>query len=150
MITTGIEFQAHTEQVPGSRQGSNGSVCFYCLGSHVNQGAKSGLERESRKYPGSSGGLQMKMLIFLIVLAAVVTVVLLKVRKADAEKDLARQKAMKKKQQQRKETITAEDQEWPVIIKAAGKSVEEDEETLPEPTMTAIKFKPVDHPGIQH
>ena len=39
----------------------------------------------------------MKMLIFLIVLAAVVTVVLWRVRKADAEKDLARRKAMKQK-----------------------------------------------------
>ena len=40
----------------------------------------------------------MKMLIFLIVLAAVGTVVLWRVRKADAERDLAHRKAMKQKQ----------------------------------------------------
>ena len=93
----------------------------------------------------------MKMLIFLIVLAAIVTVVLWRVRKADAEKDLARRKVMKKKQQQRKEFITPEDHvKWPVIIKASGKPVEEAEEELAEPTMTAIKFKPVDHTSTQH
>ncbi len=92
----------------------------------------------------------MKMLIFLIVLAAVVTVVLWRVRKADAEKDLARRKEMQQKQQQRKETITPEDHvKWPVIIRPAGKGVVEGEE-MPEPTMTAIKFKPVEHPGVQH
>ena len=92
----------------------------------------------------------MKMLIFLIVLAAVVTVVLLRVRKADAEKDLARRKEMKQKQQQRKETITPEDHvKWPVIIHPAGKGLVE-EQDMPEPTMTAIKFKPVDNPTAQH
>jgi hypothetical protein len=92
----------------------------------------------------------MKMLIFLIVLAAVFTVVLWRVRKADAEKDLARRKAMKQKQQQRKESITPEDHvKWPVIIHPAGKRAVEEEE-VPEPAMTAIKFKPVDHPGVRH
>ena len=93
----------------------------------------------------------MKMLIFLIVLAAVVTVALWRVRKADAEKDLARSKELKQKQQQRKETITPEDHvKWPVVIRAAGKPIEGVEEELPEPTMTSIKFKPVDHPSTQH
>ena len=93
----------------------------------------------------------MKMLIFLIVLAAVVAVVLWRVRKADAEKDLARRKAMRQKQQQRKETITPEDHvKWPVVIRAAGKPTKGNEEELPEPQMTSIKFKPVDHPGVQH
>lgn len=92
----------------------------------------------------------MKMLIFLIVLAAVVAVVLLRTRKADAEKDLARRQAMKKKQDQRKEVITPEDHvKWPVVIKAAGKAIEQEEE-IAEPQMTAIKFKPVDHPSVQH
>lgn len=92
----------------------------------------------------------MKMLIFLIVFAAIGAVVLWRVRKADAEKDLARRKAMQQKQQQRKETITPEDHvKWPVIIKPAGKGGV-DEEYIPEPTMTAIKFKPVDQPSVQH
>lgn len=93
----------------------------------------------------------MKMLIFLIVLAAVVTVVLLRVRKADAEKELARSKELKQKQQQRKETITPEDHvKWPVVISAAGKPIEGDEEELPEPTMTSVEFEPADHPSVQH
>ena len=93
----------------------------------------------------------MKTLIFLIVLAAVVSVALWRVRKADAEKDLARHKAMKQKLQQRKEAITPKDHvEWPVIIRAAGKPTEGDDKELPEPTMTAIKFKPVDQPSVRH
>ena len=91
----------------------------------------------------------MKMLIFLIVLAAVATLVLWRVRKADAEKDLARRKAMEQKKQQRKETITPEDHvKWPVIIHPAGKGAVEEEE-IPEPAMTAIKFEPVDHPSVR-
>lgn len=93
----------------------------------------------------------MKMLIFLIVLAAVVTVVLWRVRKADAERDLVRSRELKQKQQQRKETITPEDHvKWPVVIRAAGKPAEEVEEALPEPTMTSIKFESVDRPSTQH
>jgi len=93
----------------------------------------------------------MKMLIFLIFFGLVAAVVLWKVRKADAEKDLARRQAMKHKQKQHKEAITPKDHaKWPTIIHAAGKGAVEVEEELPEPTMTAIKFKPVDQTGLQH
>ena len=84
----------------------------------------------------------MEMLIFLVVLALVATVVLWRVRKADAERDLARDKAMKRKQEQRKEALTpVEYAEWPVIIRPTGKhSAEEDKELL-YPSMTTIEFK---------
>ncbi len=93
----------------------------------------------------------MKMLIFLIVLALVATVVLWRVRKADAERALARDKAMKRKQEQRKEAITPEEyMEWPVIIRPTSKSSAEEDKELPEPSMTTIEFKPVDHPSLQN
>ena len=93
----------------------------------------------------------MKMLIFLIVLALVATVVLWRVRKADAERNVARGKAMKRKQEQRKEAITPEEYvEWPVIIRPTGNRSAEEGKELPEPSMTTIEFKPVDHPSLQN
>ena len=93
----------------------------------------------------------MKMLIFLIVLALVATVVLWRVRKADAERNVARGKAMKRKQEQRKEAITPEEYvEWPVIIRPTGNRSAEEGKELQEPSMTTIEFKPVDHPSLQN
>lgn len=93
----------------------------------------------------------MKMLIFLIVLALVGSIVLWKVRKADAERELARNRDMKLKQKQRKEAITpVEHVKWPVIIKPGGKKPAAEDAELPEPTMSTIEFEPVDHPGLQH
>jgi len=90
------------------------------------------------------------MLIFVIVLALVASVVLWRVRKADAERDLARQKAARQKQQQRKEAITPREHvHWPVIIKPVGKRPIKEHEEHPEPSMTAIEFEPVDHPATR-
>ena len=84
----------------------------------------------------------MKMVIFLIVLALVAIVVLWRMRKADAERDLARDKAIKRKQEQRKEAITpVEFAEWPVIIRPTGNRSAEEETELPKPSMTTIEFK---------
>ena len=92
----------------------------------------------------------MKMLIFLVVLALVATVVLWRVRKADAERDLARNMGMKRKQEQRKDALTPEEHmEWPVIIRPAGNRFAEEDKEIPEPSMTTIEFKPVDHPSLQ-
>ena len=92
----------------------------------------------------------MKMLIFLVVLALVATMMLLRVRKADAERVLALKNAMKRKQEQRKVAITPEEHmEWPVIIRPAGKRSAEEDKELPEPSMTTIEFKPVDHLSLQ-
>ncbi len=93
----------------------------------------------------------MKMLIFVIILALVGSVVLWRVRKADAEKELARNQEMKRKQQQRKEAITpAEHATWPTIIHAAGKPKAQSEEEIPELSMSTIEFEPADHPSLQH
>ncbi len=93
----------------------------------------------------------MKMLIFLVVFALVAYVVLQKVRKADAEKDLARQKAMNLKKKERQKAIMPKHHgEFPVAILPAGKERVKKDEELPEPTMSTIEFKPVDHPSLQH
>ena len=84
----------------------------------------------------------MEMLIFLVVLALVATVVLWRVRKADAERDLARDKAIKRKQEQRKEALTPEEHaEWPVIIRPPGNRSAEEQKKLPKPSLTSIEFK---------
>ena len=93
----------------------------------------------------------MKMLIFVIVLAAVTAVILWRVNKADNERELARRKAMKKRQAERHAAIDPEAHvKWPVIIRSAGKQAEEPEAELPEPTMTTIQYKPTDTAGLPH
>jgi len=105
---------------------------------------------KSGSFPEAQEAFKMKMLIFLVVLALVATVVLWRVRKADAERDLARNNAMRRKQEQRKEALTPEEHmEWPVIIRPAGKRSAKEDIELPEPSMTTIEFKPVDHPSLQ-
>ena len=84
----------------------------------------------------------MKMLIFLIILALVAIVTLWRMRKANAERDLARDKAIKRKQEQRKEALTPEEHmEWPVIIRPAGNRSAEEDKDVPKPSMTTIEFK---------
>jgi len=85
----------------------------------------------------------MKALILLIILAAVVSVVVWRVRKADAEKDLARRNAAKLRNLQRKDAITPEDHaKWPVIVRSVtGKPGSVAEPEIPEPTMTAIEVE---------
>ncbi len=85
----------------------------------------------------------MKALIFLIILAALVSVVIWRVRKSDAEKYLARRKAAQLRNSQRKEAITPENHvKWPVIIRpVTGNSGSEAETEVPEPTMTAIEVE---------
>ena len=93
----------------------------------------------------------MKMLIFLIVLALVISVAVWRMRKTDAERALARDKAMKLKQEQRKDAITPkEHMEWPVIIRPTGNRNADEDKKQPEPSMTTIEFEPVDHSGLQH
>ena len=87
----------------------------------------------------------MKMLVFLIVTIVVASLVFWRVRKADAERTLARQNELHRKQGRRKKAVTpARPVEWPVIIRPAGKLPTEKDKQVPEPSMTAIKFKHVD------
>lgn len=96
----------------------------------------------------------MGMMIFLTVLVLVASFVLWRTRKADAEKELARQQSMKKQQKQRKEAVTAMHHEkWPTIIHAAGKpraEEAEEAEVHADLAMTSIEFERVDHPSLQN
>ena len=106
---------------------------------------------KSGSFPEAQEGFKIKILIFLIVLALVATVVLWRLRKADAERDLARDKAVKRKQEQRKEALTPEEHmEWPVIIRPTGNHFADEDKKQQEPSMTSIEFEPVDHSGLQH
>lgn len=85
----------------------------------------------------------MKALILLAILAAVVSIAYWRVRKADAEKDLARRKAANLRNSQRKDAITSENHvEWPVMVRTVtGNPGSEAEDEIPEPTMTAIEVE---------
>ena len=85
----------------------------------------------------------MKALIFLIILAAVFSAVIWRVRKSDAEKSLARREAAQLRNSQRKKAIKSDNQvKWPVIIRpATGNPGSEAEAEVPGPTMTAIEVE---------
>lgn len=88
----------------------------------------------------------MKALIFLILVALVVSVVVWRSRKSQAEADLARRKALKRRREQAKETLTPEnDMVWPVIIRpVTGKQSAEEKTANEELSMTAIAFEPAE------
>jgi hypothetical protein len=112
---------------------------------------KGGLKREIGIFPAAQETFNMKTLIFLIVLALVISVSVWRMRKTDAERALARDNAMKLKQEQRNEAITpVEHMEWPVIIRPTGNNFADEDKKQPEPSMTTIEFKPVDNTSLQH
>jgi len=86
----------------------------------------------------------MKALIILAVLALVVTAVIWKMRKTQAEADLAKRKARERLRKQKKEAVTPElDMVWPVLIRpVSGKNAPGQEPAVEEPTMTSIEFEP--------
>jgi hypothetical protein len=93
----------------------------------------------------------MKMLIFVVVFVLVAAVILWRVRKADAERLLAQQKELHRKERERKKAVSASRHvEWPVIIRPAGKHPPEEEEEVPEPSMTSIEFQPTDPLDLRH
>ena len=95
----------------------------------------------------------MKMLVFLIFFALVISVLIWRMRKAQAEAELAQRKALDHRKKQDKEALTPEiDMVWPVIIRpVSGKHPPGEEAAVEEPSMTAIEFSPSDqvaeHPG---
>lgn len=93
----------------------------------------------------------MKALILLIILAAVVSIAFWRVRKADAEKDLAQRKAAQLRNSQRKDAITPKEHvEWPVMVRTiTGNAGSEAEDEIPEPTMTAIEVEFDSEPAEQ-
>jgi len=89
----------------------------------------------------------MKMLVFLIVFALIITALVWKMRKSQAEELLAKRKDLERRKKQQREAMTPEiDMVWPVIIKpVTGKRPPGEDESVPEPMMTAIEFAPSDH-----
>jgi hypothetical protein len=88
----------------------------------------------------------MKALIFLIVFAAVIALVVRKVRKDHAEAALKRRKAVERRKKKDSEALSQDTEiMWPVIIKpVTGKGAPGDGAPVEEPTMTSIEFEPTD------
>ena len=86
----------------------------------------------------------MKTFIFLLVVILVISAMIWKMRKSQAEADLARRKALERKKRKQKEAITQNDEViWPVIIRPVGGKAGADEDPeAEEPQMTAIEFEP--------
>ena len=88
----------------------------------------------------------MKALIFLILVALIVSVVVWRVRKTQAEEALARRKAHDQRKKKQHEAVTPDlDMTWPVIVKPVkGEAAPGEESAVPEPSMTSIEFEPSD------
>lgn len=84
----------------------------------------------------------MKMLLFLIVFAVLISAMIWWMRKSQAEAELAERKALEKRKKQQKEALTPEiDMVWPVIIKpVTGKRPPGEEPAVEEPLMAEIEF----------
>jgi len=96
----------------------------------------------------------MKMFIFLIVIALVVSGMIWTMQKSRTEEDLARRKEIKRRKKHKKKALTPQKHmTWPVIIRpvsnASGADSEsahlEEEPLIEEPSMTAIEFEPPEH-----
>jgi len=88
----------------------------------------------------------MKMLVFLIIFALVISLLFWRMRKSQAEQELARRKALERRKKQQKEALTPEiDMVWPVIIRpVSGKHPPGEEAADEEPSMAEIEFTPSD------
>ena len=91
----------------------------------------------------------MKTLFFLIVLAAVVSIVIWRVRKSDAEAQLAQAEALELRKKLRSESVTTKNPaEWPTIIRTVSGD-QSSESEIPEPMMAAIEYEPAEHATLQ-
>lgn len=87
----------------------------------------------------------MKALIILIILALVVSVVVWRSRKAQAEAEVARRAAVKRQKKQLEKNVKQEDMVWPVMIRpVSGKQAAEADLATEELSMTAIAFEPLE------
>lgn len=85
----------------------------------------------------------MKALVILTFLALAVAAVIWKMRKSEAEAELAKRKARERIKKQKKEAVTPDlDMTWPVIIAPVTGKNAPGQEAVDEPTMTAIEFEP--------
>jgi hypothetical protein len=83
----------------------------------------------------------MKILIFLILIAIVVSWYLWNWRITQAEEKLAKRKILESKREQKKESMTPADETWPTVSLRTDDDLEEDTE-IDGPSMTSIKFVP--------
>lgn len=99
-----------------------------------------------RQFPVSLRKADMKMLVFLIILALVISVFIWRMRKSQAEELLAQSKALDRRKKRQKEALTPEiDMLWPVIIRpVSGKRPPGEEAAVEEPSMAEIEFTPSD------
>jgi hypothetical protein len=87
----------------------------------------------------------MKMLVFLIIFALVISVLIWRMRKSQAEQELAQRKALERRKKLQKESLTPEiDMVWPVIIRPVSGKRPPGEAAAEEPSMAAIEFTPSD------
>ena len=83
----------------------------------------------------------MKEIIFLTVVVAIVCMMILKMRKSQAEADLARQKAIQLRKEKEKEFMTPqEDMMWPVV--GINEKVGEEVSGAEELSMSTIEYEP--------
>ena len=89
----------------------------------------------------------MKALIFLILIALVISVMIWTMRKSQAEADLVRRKSIKHRKKQEKKVLTSEeDMVWPTIIRTVKGDLRSSADSeIEEPTMTTIEFAPSEH-----
>jgi hypothetical protein len=85
----------------------------------------------------------MKALIFLVLVALIVSVVVWRIRKTQAEEALAKRKSHERRKNKQKEAMTPEiDMTWPVIVKPVrGDGAPGDGPGVEEPSMTSIEFE---------
>jgi hypothetical protein len=86
----------------------------------------------------------MKALIFLVIVAAAVSVVVWRTRKAQAEEARARRQAIERRKKQQQENLAQDmDMVWPVVIRPVkGDEAAAAEEQAEEPSMTTIEYEP--------
>lgn len=87
----------------------------------------------------------MKALIILLIVGLIVSVVVWRFRKAQAEEALARREALKKRKKKQNEVMTPEiDMTWPVIVKPVRGEGAQEQVGDEDLSMTSIEFEPSD------
>jgi hypothetical protein len=85
----------------------------------------------------------MKALLFLIFVAAVVAVVIWRLRKAQAEEVRARLEAIERRKKKASEHLTQDvEMIWPVIVKPTKGDGAASEVRAEAPSMTTIEYEP--------
>jgi hypothetical protein len=113
---------------------------------HLRMPGQADLTSEGKgQFPESLRKADMKMLVFLIIFALVISVLIWRMRKSQAAEELAQRKALDGRKKRQKEAITPEiDMVWPVIIRPVSGKRTPGEAAVEEPSMAEIEFTPSD------